>query len=163
MKKYLIILSMLLTSTVSFADEGDKNVGLNLSTGFFGSNDEHDSFTNFGLGVKGQYEVREHLRLEAAVNYFFKTKEFKTWDFNLNVHYLIPLNDKCNVYPIVGPSLMTAKGYGFFEYKTKFGVNGGAGIEYKLNDEIKVNCDFKYQHFKDWGRPVLAVGFSYQL
>ena len=169
MKKLLFVFAMMLVgTTATFAEEGDKYLGINFSTGFFGENKDgdeliHESFTNFGLGVKGQYEVREHLRLEAAVNYFFKAKEFSMWDFNLNVHYLVPLNDKCNVYPIIGPSLMTAKGYGFFEFKTKFGVNAGAGIEYKLNDEIKVNCDFKYQHFNDWGHPVLAIGFCYQL
>lgn len=156
MKKYFVILAMMLIGvTTAFAEEGDKWVGLNFNGGF------HKDYTNFGLGLKGQYEVRERLRLEAAANYFFKKDDLSMWDANLNVHYLIPLGESANVYPVVGPSLMTWKGNGFFEYKTKFGVNLGAGIEYRLDDHLKVNCDVKYQYIKDIDRPVVSLGASY--
>ena len=158
MKKFLLLfLSMMLVSTASFAEEGDKWVGVNFNGGF------HSDYTNYGVGIKGQYEVKENLRLEAAANYFFKHEGVSMWDVNLNAQYLIHLNDDVNIYPIVGPTIMTWKGNGFFEYTTKFGVNLGAGIEYRLNDQLKANLDVKYQYIKDIDRPVVSLGVAYLL
>ena len=168
MKKYLAILIMMLVSTATFAEKGDKWVGINLNYGV------NNKFKNFGVGGKLQYEIRENLRLEGAANYFFKrtvSEEFgdygaSQWDVNVNVHYLIHIADKMNVYPIIGPTVMTYKvgdnlvGTG---YHTRVGVNIGAGWEYQVNDEIKLNFDFKYQYLKDIDRPVFAIGACYKL
>lgn len=168
MKKLLVIFAMLLVSTVTFAEEGDKWVGINLNYGF------NNKFKNFGVGGKMQYEIKQNLRLEGAVNYFFKRTvsedwggySASQWDVNLNAQYLIHLGEKMNVYPIIGPSIMTYKtgdnivGSG---YHTRFGVNIGAGWEYQVNDEIKLNFDFKYQYLKDIDRPVFAIGACYKL
>jgi len=161
MKKYLLILGMMLVSTVTFAEEGDKWVGIHFNGGF------RSGYTNFGLGGKFQYEIKPNLRLEGAANYFFKRDGVSMWDVNVNVHYLIHLGDRANVYPIIGPTLMTWKGdnsvVDITDYTTKFGFNGGAGIEYILNDHLKVNFDFKYQYIKDIDRPVISIGASYLL
>lgn len=167
MKKCLLILGLLLSAVTSFAEEGDKWVGVNFDYGF------NSTFKNFGVGGKFQYEVKPNLRLEAAANYFFKKKvsdedggfNASQWDVNVNAQYLIHVADGMNVYPIVGPSLMTFKNGDSFVsgYHTRFGVNIGAGWEYELNDELKVNFDFKYQYLKDIDRPVLAIGVAYKL
>ncbi len=165
MKKYLAILFMMLVSTATFAEEGDKWGGVNLSFGF------NNKFKNFGVGGKFQYEIKENLRLEGAANYFFKRSvadEYgdygaHMWDVNVNAQYLIHLGDNANVYPIIGPSLMTYKTDGITGFHTRFGVNLGAGIEYRLNEQIKVNFDFKYQYLKDIDRPVIAIGAAYML
>ena len=166
MKKYLVILLMMLVgTTTTFAEEGDKWAGVNLSYGI------NNKFKNFGVGGKLQYEVKQNLRLEAAANYFFKrsvSDEYgdygaSMWDVNVNAQYLIHVADKMNVYPIIGPSVMTYKTDGLTGFHTRFGVNIGAGWEYELNDEIKVNFDFKYQYLKDIDRPVFAIGASYRL
>ena len=169
MKKYFAILMMMLVgATTTFAEEGDKWAGINLNYGV------HSKFKNFGIGGKFQYEIKPNLRLEAAANYFFKKKvseeygdyNASQWDVNVNAQYLIHIADRMNVYPIIGPSIMTYKvgdnivGTG---YHTRFGVNIGAGWEYEVNDEIKLNFDFKYQYLKDIDRPVFAIAASYKL
>ena len=162
---------MLLGTTASFADEGDKWLGVNLNYGF------SSEYKNFGIGGKFQYEIKPNLRLEGAANYFFSRSvgedygDLRTWmlDANANVQYLIHLTDRLNVYPILGPSLLFAKASdkdgGFTDHFTgsrvRLGVNIGAGIEYQLNDHLKANADFKYQYHKDFDRPVIAVGVSY--
>jgi len=162
MRKYLIIVGMMLMSAVTaFAEEGDKWAGINLNGGF------RSGYTNFGLGGKFQYEIKPSLRLEGAANYFFKRKGTSMWDVNVNIQYLIPLGDRANVYPIIGPTLMTYKGdasiIDITDYTTKFGFNGGAGIEYILNDHLKVNADVKYQYIKNVDRPVISIGAAYML
>ena len=159
---------MLMGATATFAEEGDKWAGINFSYGV------NSKFKNFAAGAKFQYEVKQNLRLEAAANYFFKRSlgsdynedgdlSASQWDINLNAQYLIHVADKMNIYPIVGPSIMTYKTNGLTSYHTRFGVNIGAGWEYELNDEIKVNFDFKYQYLKDIDRPVFAIGAAYKL
>jgi outer membrane protein X len=173
MKKYLTIFIMMLVSTATFAEEGDKWVGVNLNYGF------SSEYKNFGIGGKFQYEIKENLRLEAAANYFFSRSvgdgygELRTWmlDANVNAQYLIHFSDKLRVYPIIGPTFMLAKASDkdggvtdhFTGSRVRLGVNIGAGIEYQLNDQIKLNADFKYQYLKDFDRPVIAIGACYKL
>lgn len=45
--------------------------------------------------------------------------------------------------------------------ETKFGFNAGAGIEYFITDNFKVNLEAKYQYVKDFDRPVITLGFAY--
>ena len=171
MKKYLAILMMMLVSTATFAEEGDKWLGVNLNYGF------SSEYKNFGIGGKFQYEIKQNLRLEAAANYFFSRSvggdygDLRTWmlDANVNAHYLIHLSEKLRVYPILGPSFLFAKASDkdggvtdhFTGSRVRLGVNIGAGIEYQLNDQLKLNADFKYQYHKDFDRPVIAVGVCY--
>jgi len=162
MKKYLAILFMMLVSTATFAEEGDKWGGVNLSFGF------NNKFKNFGVGGKFQYEIKENLRLEGAANYFFRRSNpdgssTSMWDVNVNAQYLIHVGENINVYPIIGPSLMTYKTESITGFHTRFGVNLGAGAEYRVNEQIKVNFDFKYQYLKDIDRPVIAIGAAYML
>ena len=174
MKKYFIILAMMIVgTTATFAEEGDKWVGVNVSYGF------SSEYKNVGIGGKLQYEIKENLRLEGAANYFFSRSvgveygELRTWmlDANVNAQYLIHLSEKMRVYPIIGPTFMLAKASDkdggitdhFTGSRVRLGVNAGAGIEYQLNDQIKLNADFKYQYVKDFDRPVIAIGASYKL
>lgn len=45
--------------------------------------------------------------------------------------------------------------------ETKFGINAGAGIEYFISDNFKINAEVKYQYVKDYDRPVIAIGAAY--
>ena len=45
--------------------------------------------------------------------------------------------------------------------ETKFGFNAGAGIEYNLSENFKINFEAKYQYVKDFDRPVLSIGAAY--
>ena len=143
-------------------EKGDMAAGGNLSIGF------GDSYTNFGLGAKFQYNVIDNLRLEPTVNYYFKKDYTSMWDLGVNAHYLFSVGDKLNFYPIVGLGVMGAKlsyddGYGN-EYKdsaTKFMVNLGAGAEYMLTSNVSVNFEYKYRICSDMNRSLLTLGVAY--
>lgn len=45
--------------------------------------------------------------------------------------------------------------------ETKFGFNAGAGIEYNLSENFKINFEAKYQYVKNYDRPVLSIGAAY--
>ena len=104
------------------------------------------------------------------------------WDANLNVHYIFHIGNKFNVYPLAGVTVLGAKvdvpevnmpsinigGYsvggtagGGSSSDTKIGGNIGAGAEYFITDNFKVNVEAKYQYVKDWDRPVVSVGAAY--
>ncbi len=206
MKKFFMIACMMLMSTAMFA----QNEAGKMAIGVQGSYGLHKDYKNFGAGIKFQYNITEAFRGEAAGNYFFKKDYVSMWDANINFHYLIPIGDKLNVYPIVGATLVGVKldvgGAGFSgsfndfliqngvpedqistiqkyapeqynelkrEYESlkgeigdsssesKFGFNAGAGIEYFISENFKINFEAKYQYVKDFDRPVLTIGAAY--
>ncbi len=103
MKKYLMIVCMMLISTATFAQQGSTFVGANVNYGL------HKNYKNFGIGAKVQYEFIDNWRAEASGNYFFKKDYCTMWDVNLNVHYLIHATDKLNFYPLAGLTLLGSK------------------------------------------------------
>lgn len=88
-------------------------------------------------------------------------------DIDLNLHYLIPVSEGLNVYPIVGANLAFTHGDG--DSESIFGFQGGFGIEYYLSDNVKLNLDAKYQYNKKekngvdmkFDGPVIQAGIAY--
>lgn len=78
----------------AFAQKGEMAGGLNLSYG--------TEISNLGIGLKYQYNVTNPIRLEGSFDYFLEKDGLKMWDINVNAHYLFPVADKFNVYPLVG-------------------------------------------------------------
>ena len=158
MKKILFTFVMLLVGMTSFAQQGSTWVGANVNYGM------HSDYKNFGVGAKVQYEFIDNWRAEASFNYFFKKDYCTMWDFNLNVHYLIPVGS-LNIYPLAGFTLLGNKVevLGVSHSDSDFGFNAGAGIEFPITDGIKLNFEGKYQYVKDWDRPVLSVGVAFAL
>lgn len=157
MKKIMMIVCMMLVSAATFAEKGDKWVGVNANYAL------DEDYHGFGLGAKAQYEMIDHVRLEGAFNYFFKQDGVSLWDLNANLHYLIELsNDRAAAYPLVGVSLLSANvdTEGTDNGGSDFGFNVGGGIEYHLTDNLKVNAELRYQLVKDWHHFVLAVGVA---
>ena len=104
MKKVLMVAAMMLLSVGSFAQEAGKMaIGVQANYGM------HKDYKNFGLGAKFQYNITENFRAEAGGDYFFKKDNLKMWDVNANVHYLIPLTEKLNIYPLAGLTVLGAK------------------------------------------------------
>ncbi len=157
MKKVLMIAAMMLMSIGAFA-QGKVGVGANVGYAGYG-----DGYSPFGIGAKVQWEFVESFRAEAAYNYWFKKSGVGLMDIDLNLQYLIPLSEGLNVYPLVGANL--AFTHGDVSKETIFGFQGGAGIEYYLAEQFKVNLDIKYQHNKKkemkFNGPVFQLGFAY--
>jgi opacity protein-like surface antigen len=117
--RFAIVIALVTVGFGTYAQEtGEKAAGGNLAVG------TGNEFTNFGIGVKFQYNAAQAgpgiIRGEGTFTQFFK-KEFggdmkgsgiygKMYDLSLNAHYLYPLiKNKLNVFPLVGVSLMGEK------------------------------------------------------
>lgn len=191
MRKLLLTACVALASLCTFAQEkGDMAVGLNL--GAAPCLESGVSLTNFGIGAKFQYNVTTPIRLEADVDYWFKSKGVDVFDVTANVHYLFNIGDKLKVYPLVGIGYAHIGG-GFssdindfiediydeydHEYGTniggdevevesssasKFLFNVGAGAQYDLTSNIAVGLEVKYQYIKDFSRLPISLGVTYK-
>ena len=174
MKKIFIVMCMALVGLCASAQEkGDMAVGVNL--GFAPCLESGTSVTNFGIGAKFQYNVSDPIRLEAALDYGFKSKGADVFTLGVNAHYLFNLSDKLRVYPLVGVGYANLSGgygswddnYGMVEGDgtgsvSKFLLNVGAGIEYDITSKIAVNADIKYQYIKDFSRLPISIGVAYK-
>ncbi|MBR5748279.1 MAG: porin family protein [Prevotella sp.] len=175
MKKVMMIAAMMLMSIGAFA-QGQFSIGASAGLAAYG-----DEYNPFGVGAKAQYSFTENFRGELDFNYWFPKDKAGVMDFDLNVQYLIPINEKINVYPLVGANLAMTHGDAwkilFDEQQTLFGFQGGVGIEYFLTDNVKANFDVKYQSNKKtktynymgysmdyelkYDGPVFQVGIAY--
>ena len=181
MKKLMMIAAFVVAGLTANAqnEAGKMAAGVNVSYGM------HKDYKNFGFGAKFQYNITDAIRGEASGNYFLKKDHCTMWDANINFHYVIPISEGLNVYPLVGATLVGVKvdvdgaidsGYdaawklahkvaadevGGSSSETKFGFNAGAGIEYFISPNLKVNAEVKYQYVKDFDRPVISAGIAY--
>lgn len=153
MKKLMMIACMMLLSTAMFAEKGDTWIGGGLSYGI------HSDYKNFGIGVKGQYEILDNFRADAQVDHFFLHEGVQISDANVNLEYAFPVSDAINVYPLAGLALVGHSGNSFgFLNSLKVGFNVGAGAELPVNDKWKIFLDAKYQIVEDWGRFIPTIG-----
>ena len=152
MKKLMMIACMMLFSTAMFAEKGDMFVGAGLSYGF------HSDYKNFGIGVKGQYEIFNNFRADAQIDHFFKHEGLSMSDININLQYLLG-DGNLRYYPLAGLALVghSTNAFGFLE-EMKAGFNIGAGAELPITDKWKVFAEAKYQIVEDWGRFIPTIG-----
>lgn len=159
MKKLFLAMLIAFVSIGAFAQENKVSVGAQLS---YGSDHER-----VGLGIKGQYGLIDNIRLEAAFNYFFKQNNVSLYDLNVNVHYVIPINEQFSVYPLAGLTYMkesaSAKGEGFklSVSDSRLGVNLGVGAQYQLDSNWAIAGELKYQIIKDMSQLVPSIGVVY--
>lgn len=101
-------------------------------------------YKQHGLGVKLQAPLGRHLRIEPEIIYFNENHDVTTLHLNVNVHYLLPMSSRLNIYPFAGV------GYSHWGYvgpnANRWGVNLGGGIDYDLGrrwgfmGELRVNA-----------------------
>lgn len=159
MKKFLVLLVALVACfSVSYAQQGQSAVGV-----YFNYGNE----TNVGLGVKYRYSFDDHWRIEPAFDYFFKHDYVSFWDLGANVHYLFHAGDVVNIYPLVGLHYANAKahtkdlGLGENVSDGKFGVNLGAGVDFKVAPALTVGVEARYQIVDEFDQLVVSAGITY--
>ena len=155
MKKLMMIAAMMLMSIGAFA-QGKMAVGANLGYAAYG-----DGYSPMGLGAKFQYEFVENIRGELAYNYWFPKDKAGVMDFDLNFQYLFPVAEDIKIYPLAGVNLAMQHGDAFEEKESIFGFNIGAGAEYYLSEQLKLNLDIKYQRNKKT-KTVNGYDFEYK-
>lgn len=154
MKKFLMLACAMLVSAAMFAQQGEKNVGLNIKYGL-------DDPKSTGIGIKGQYGFTDKIRGEASFNYFMKKSHVQMLDINANLHYIFKF-DEFGVYPLAGVTLQSANP-DMGDTESKFGLNVGGGAEYPITEKIKVNLEFTYKLASDhWDRSLIGIGVAYK-
>lgn len=105
MKKLMMIAAMMVVALTASAqnEPGKMAIGANFNYGM------HKDYKNIGFGAKFQYNITEAIRGEASGNYYLKKDNLKMWDANVNVHYVIPVSEGLNVYPLAGVTLVGVK------------------------------------------------------
>ncbi len=158
MKKIFIALCLASCFCASAQEKGDMGVGLNL--GVAPCLESGAGLTNLGIGAKYQYNVSNPVRLEGAVNYWFKDKGWSVLDIDVNVHYLFNLSENFSLYPLVG------LGYSNVNYtyasENKMHINVGVGCQYNITEKISVDAEVKYSYIGNFQRLPIMVGVSYK-
>ena len=161
MKKFLLLVCAAVISMSASAQEGQKAVGFSL---LYGS-----EIDNVGLGVKGQYNLTDNLRGEAAFDYYLKKDGWSMWDINANMHYLFNVGRKITVYPLAGLGFVNVSfEAGDKDYvavkssKGRLGVNLGGGVDFALTKNISLNGELKYQFIDNFNQVVLGTGLNFK-
>jgi hypothetical protein len=164
-KTLLILLAILFVATSSFAQKGNKALGLNLG---YGSYNE-----NVTLGAKFNYGLTNKIQLSPSLNYFFKKDDVNGLELNVNAHYLFNIAPHVNLYPLAGLVLVCwdhrykigpifgEKGYNLHNYVTRFGLNLGGGINFRTADSFSIGVEMKYTIIHDVGQFVPMLHLMY--
>ena len=136
----LLAVALLAFAGAQAQSKGDNAVGLNLVLGT-------GDLDNVGLGFKYQYNITAPIRIEPTFTYFFKKNYTTAWDLMANFHYVIPLADRFDIYPLAGVGLQsTDVDSPFFDFSsTDFQFNIGCGAEYWFNYNWAGVFEFKYK------------------
>jgi len=123
-----------------------------------------DAIKNYGIGLKGQYNVSDPVRLEGQFMHFFKKNYVKLWSFSMVAHYLFPLTEQTTLYPLVGAGYIHAENT--YYSKSKHGSDPafymGGGLDHKLAENVIGNVELKYEGADNWNRLLLSVGIMYR-
>ncbi|MDR1226264.1 MAG: porin family protein [Prevotellaceae bacterium] len=160
LRKVAVMAIAIMTMSVAAGaqEKGDMAAGGNLVLG------SGNSFTNYGIGVRFQYNVTNPFRLEGSFTYFLKKDNFTMWDLSANAHWLFPVTDKITVYPLAGLGILNSgANYGFYSAsKSDIAFNLGGGIDYRLTDSLILNAELKYKISDWWDRLMLSAGLAYK-
>ena len=158
MKKLLIILCaaiMGMGCASAQANKGDLAVGVNVVYG--------SQVDNAGFGLRLQYTPLDNIRAELGFNAFLNNDHYKNWwDINFNAEYLIGLfSQRLYLYPIVGVSFART-GFKPEGDDKAFGLNLGAGAEYKLTEHVGLSLEYRHSIMKDIDQGVFGIGANYK-
>lgn len=159
MKKVLLAAAMLLalgaSAQLSAQERGKISVGGGLSYMTEGS--------WIGVGAKARYGLTDDIRLEGGVNYFLPKNNVSALDFGVNAHYVVSLDEKISVYPLVGISYYRASVSlgGATVSNGDLTINFGGGASYQLNNKLSLGAELKYQTYIK--TPVVGVNAMFTL
>lgn len=126
-----------------------------------------------GLNVSFFYHFNEHLTAGVEMNRFFPlTKNLGTekikesaWDFDYNMHYILPIHKSLKYYPILGFSHTSEREAlnerGEAHYERFWSANTGLGI---MLETGKVSPHIEY--LATWGKmnqQFILAGLSYEI
>ncbi|GHT37224.1 hypothetical protein AGMMS49574_29800 [Bacteroidia bacterium] len=149
--------ALALVFSVSAQEKGDMAFGAHFAYG------TGQSYNNMGLGALLQYHVSNPIRVEPSLTFYFPKDHVTILDVSLNAHYVVPIHEEFNVYPVAGVGVFSSRfSYDGDSYgNTDFGINVGAGAEYIIDNSFKIKVEPKYAIINDWNRFVLTAGITF--
>ena len=127
---------------------GEKSVGANIVT-----TSPLGEFDLLGAGVSFRYNFNRFLRAGSSFNYMFERNFEKSWDFNINMNFLIPLSNRFKIFPLSGMGVLGFNAnypvmtdewgftYGGKRSYHYFGFNWGAGLDFKISNKLTFNAE----------------------
>lgn len=145
--KNLLLTSLFaILTTGAFAQVG---IGAGLSFG--------TDVSEVGIFARGSYQFAEQWRGAATFNYYLAGNEggvsVSFWDINLDAHYLFWENEQFRAYALGGlgiaiisvdANVPSVPGFDYNESTSDFGINLGAGGEYKVNENVRPFAELKF-------------------
>ena len=161
MKKLMMIAAMMLMSMGAFAQEAGKMaVGATVT-------DLLDSDSRIALGAKFQYSFTDNMRGEFDFKFYPTKYDVLVWNPTVNFHYIIPIFDKFNVYPLAGVGVWGISDKHLDSSTTLFTFKAGAGCEYFITEQFKGLFEAYYQIAKKdsytYNDPLVSLGVAYCL
>jgi len=148
----VIALSTSVMANAQFSQRGDWGMALG---GDFRIG-THEVLPEFGFYIGAQWNVSNPIRLEASLGYGFESDYgVSTVEFNLNMHWLLPLGDRVNLYPLVGFNSIV--GMTDLETTDAFqGLNLGMGLDVLITELSFLNIELRWNN--EWEGLVFRIG-----
>lgn len=151
MKKMLFaaLVALFAAGTASAQDAGKWSVGPQASL-YANLND-----TVFGIGATARYSFTDHWRLQPSITAL--CHKGCSVDVSADVHYIVPVVDSWQVYPLAG---LSVNDFG----EASLGINIGAGADFNIarNWDLSAGLKWMIETHKDWKNPlVISIGASY--
>lgn len=112
-----------------------------------------------GFGLKLEAPIGRHFRVEPEMIYFSENRKVTALFLNFNVHYLLPMASRLNVYPFVGLS------YSHWGYvgpnANRWGVNLGGGLDYRLSHRISALAEIRFNLVSRETQLITSLGLKY--
>ena len=164
--KWAGLLSLLLVSVTGFAQQ---KISLDIAAIRSMRN------TMNGINVSSFYYFNEHLTGGIEINRFFpvnrKTLDeevnMSAWDFDMNLHYILPITKKWKLYPVSGISYtyeneeIREKEMNEIHTEHFFSFNTGAGMLWEAGNWVP-----HIEYLFTWGKmnqQLLLAGISYEI
>lgn len=153
-KTILLATAMIIAALGSQAKAVDlaAGIGLNYAT----------KFDQAGLGLKVQVGLTPNWRIQPEIIYFFQNRNVSTFQANFDVHYAFNIAPKLNVYPLAGVSFSSwSYDYSDCDANTRFGVNLGAGLEYRVASRLDIFVEERGQITSDYSQSLATMGVKF--
>lgn len=160
MKKILTLLVCLCACAATMqAQKGQSSLGVGLTYG---------NEAKVGLGVQYRYSFTDNWRIEPSFNYYFKHDYVSFWDLGANVHYLFPVAEQVDIYPLAGLCYFNGKAHLSDWGKGWHNVNSGelaarigAGADFKIATNITIDVEAKYLIVENASQLMVSAGVNF--
>ncbi|MDR1054383.1 MAG: porin family protein [Prevotellaceae bacterium] len=151
---FLVFAIVALAVTGSYAQKGEKSVGLKLNYG--------SEMESFGLGAQFSYNIMDALRISPSFNYYFEHNDISLFNVDADAHYLFPFATQFAAYPLAGVTFQAWKHHILDDTKTRLGINVGGGLQFDFLDDWRTFTELKYSIVNDVDQFVFSVGIAFR-